>query len=278
MAGQCVLVTGAGRGVGKRLALGFANAGARLALLARSKPELDLAKLEIEHAGGMALRLRCDVRDYEQIAAAVERTRSNLGVVDVLVTAAGIQGPIGPLADVKPKAWAETIEINLIGVMNSIRAVLPDMIKRRSGKIIVLSGSGAAFARPNFSAYAAAKAALVRMVESVALEVRDDNVQINCMGPGGVYTHMTDEILQAGERAGSKEIETAEEIRRTGGVPFEQQMELALFLASPRSNHITGKFLHVNDTWKRLEKANMHPEAFTLRRVLKVGRGAPVTE
>ena len=265
-----VLVTGAGRGIGKRLAIGFATQGARVGLLARSKPELDLCQLEIEHAGGNALRIRADVTDFEQITAAVDRMRVHYGGVQVLVCSAAIQGPIGPLVEQSPKAWAETIQTNLIGVMNSCKAVLPHMIEQRSGKIIVLSGSGATAARPNLSAYASAKAALVRFVETVAEEIRDHNVQINCMGPGGAYTHMTDEILRAGEKAGWKETEEALEVRQTGGVAPDKQIQLALFLASEQSNHISGKLIHVSDDWKKLRSENIHPEAFTLRRLQKV--------
>jgi len=204
---QAILITGAGRGIGKRLALGFATEGARVGLLARSQAELDLAKLEIEYAGGAALRIRADVRDYDQMSAAVERMRSVYGGVDALIANAAIQGPIGPLVDLKPRAWAETIETNLLGVMHVCRAALPHMIEKRRGKIIVLGGGGAASARPRFSAYAASKAAVVRFVETLAEEVQDYNVQVNCMAPGESYTHMVDEILHAGERAGAKEIE-----------------------------------------------------------------------
>src|ERR1700694_1634863 len=116
------LVTGAGRGVGKRLAIGFAGAGARVGLLARSKAELDLAHLEIEHAGGSALRIRADVTDFEQVSAAVDRMRVHYGGVHVLVCAAASQGPIGPLVEQSPKAWVETIQTNLIGVMNACKA------------------------------------------------------------------------------------------------------------------------------------------------------------
>ncbi len=267
---RSVLVTGAGRGIGKRLAIGFAQTGARLALLARSKAELDLAHLEIEHAGGNALRLRADVRDYEQVHAAVDRVRSHFGDLHVLVCAAGMQGPIGPLIEASPKAWAETVETNLIGVMHACRAVLPHMIEKRRGKIIVLSGGGASYARPNFSAYAASKAAVARFVESVAEEVREHNVQINCLAPGGTYTNMTDEILKAGDLAGWKEQEDARNVRLTGGITPDKQIPLALFLASERSNHISGKLIHVNDEWKRLESQNIHPEIFTLRRLQKV--------
>src|SRR5213593_1975968 len=98
-----VLITGGSRGIGKRLAIGFAAAGARVGLLARSQPELDLAKLEIEHAGGSALRIRADVRDFEQMCAAADRLRAVFGGVRVLIAAAAVQGPIGPLLEAKPR-------------------------------------------------------------------------------------------------------------------------------------------------------------------------------
>jgi NAD(P)-dependent dehydrogenase (short-subunit alcohol dehydrogenase family) len=270
MKNKAVLITGAGRGIGKRLALGFAAAGARVGLLARSKGELDLAQLEIESAGGVALRIRADVTHYEQLCAAGERMRAHFGRLDVLVAAAGMLGPIGPLAEANPKSWAETIQTNLLGFMFSCRAVLPHMIERRSGKIIALSGAGAVHPRPNFSASAASKAALVRLVETLAEEVRDHNVQVNAMAPGGTYTHMTDQILSAGERAGWKAQDEALEVRVTGGVAPDKQIQLALFLASERSNHISGKLISVDDDWRRLETTTVHPEIYTLRRVQKV--------
>jgi 3-oxoacyl-[acyl-carrier protein] reductase len=268
---KSVLITGAGRGIGKRLALGFAEAGARVGLLARSQAELDLAKLEIEQAGGNALRLRADVRDLEQLQASVERMKVVFGGLDVLIAAAAVQGPIGPLLSTNPKAWAETIEVNLIGAVNSCRAALPTMVEKRSGKIILVVGGGSGHTRPNFGAYAASKAAVVRFAECLAVEVSDANVQVNSISPGHVYTHMTDEILHAGEeRAGRKEIEEAQQARITGGIPPEKQLQLALFLASDRSNHINGKLIHVNDDWKRFEQQNMKPELYTLRRVQKI--------
>ncbi|MBI3207875.1 MAG: SDR family oxidoreductase [Candidatus Solibacter usitatus] len=267
---RTVLITGAGRGIGKRLALGFAAAGSRVVLLARSKAELDLAHLEIEHAGGNALRVRADVRDYEQVHAAVDRARSHFGDVHIVICAAGVQGPIGPIAESTPKSWEETLQTNLFGVMHACRAVLPYMIEKRRGKIIVMSGGGALTARPNFSAYAASKAAIVRFVETVAEEVSDHNVQINCMAPGGTYTSMTDEILRAGDLAGWKERQDAQQVRLTGGISPEKQLQLAFFLASEKSNHISGKVIHVNDDWKRLETGQVHPEIYTLRRVQKV--------
>jgi NAD(P)-dependent dehydrogenase (short-subunit alcohol dehydrogenase family) len=269
--GKSVLITGAGRGIGKRLAMGFAAEGAKVGLLARSQAEIDLAKLEIEQAGGVAMCLRADVRSPDELAHAVERLRAKFGALHVLVAAAAVQGPIGPFLGSKPKAWNEAVEINLIGVANSCRVALPSMVEKRSGKIILIAGGGSAYSRPNFTSYAASKSAVVRFGETLADEVRDHNVQVNTIAPGAAYSTMTDEILHAGEeRAGRKEIEDAEKVRVTGGIPAEKQIALALFLASEKSNHISGKLIHVNDDWKRFEQDNMKAELYTLRRVQKV--------
>jgi len=265
-----VLITGGGRGIGKRLAIGLAQMGARIGLIARSKAELDLAALEIEHGGGNSFRVRADVRDYEQVAAAAERLRVHFGHLDILICSAAIQGPIGPLTGTKPKEWMETLDTNLGGVMNACHAVLPGMVERRRGKIIVLGGGGAAKPRPYFSAYAASKAAVARFVECLAEEVGEFNIQVNCMSPGGSYTAMTDDILRAGERAGLRDMEEARRVRQTGGVAPDRQIQLAAFLASERSNHLSGKLVHVDDDWKKLERDSAHPELFTLRRVTKI--------
>src|SRR5437762_9604329 len=108
--GKSVLITGAGRGIGKRLALGLAAAGAKVGLLARSQAEIDLAKLEIEQAEGTAMRLRADVRNVDEVAHAVDRMRETFGGLDVLIAAAAVQGPIGPFLSAKPKAWNEAVE------------------------------------------------------------------------------------------------------------------------------------------------------------------------
>ena len=221
-----------------------------------------MAQLEIEHAGGNALRIRADVRDYEQVNAGVDRMRVHFGDVQVAICAAAVLGPVGPFLDSSPKSWADVVETNLLGVMNVCRVVLPAMIKRRSGKIIVLSDRGAADPRPNLSLFAASKAAVIRLVETLAAEVSDYNVQVNCLGPGGTYTVMTDEILRAGDRAGWKEIEEAREIRLTGGTSPDRQLQLALFLASEQSNHVSGKLIQVTDDWKKLKNSSVHPEIY----------------
>ena len=266
---KSILVTGAGRGIGKRLAIGFAKLGARIGLLARSKAELDAAHLEIEHSGGNALRIRADVCDFEQVHTAVDRMRVHFGHIDVAICAAGILGPIGPFIETPMKQWLETLQTNLLGVANTCRAVVPHMTERRTGKIIVLAGSGAETSRPNFSAYSVSKTAVVRFAEVLADELSESNVQINCVGPGGTYTSMTDEILHAGARAGWKETEAASQVRVTGGAPPDKQMELFQFLASDHSNHVTGKLLNISDDWKKLQQGSVSHGTYTLRRVQK---------
>lgn len=265
-----VLITGGGRGIGKRLALGFARRGARIALLGRSKAEIDLAHIEIEQAGANALRIRADVTDPEQLALAVDRIRVVFGgTVDVLVCAAAITGPLYPFLQTSLKAWAETIHINLFGVVHSCRAVLPSMIDRRGGKIIVLTCEGDEPPKLNFSAYSTSKTAVVRFVESLAAEVIDHNVQVNCLDPGPAYTNLTDEVIRAENRLESRVVSSAKETRRTGGVSPDLQLEYAAFLASELSNHITGKLIHVTDDWNKLKNAALRPDALTLRRAPK---------
>lgn len=266
--GKSILVTGAGRGLGKRFALAFARLGARIALLSRSKAELDLAHIEIEQAGGNAIRIRADVTDPEQLVLAAERARVGFGTpIDILICAAAKLGPLDLFVDSPLKSWTEAIESNLMGVVNSCKAVLPDMVQRRSGKIIALACDLDSAPNNNFSAYNTSKAAIVRFTEALAAEVADHNVQVNCFNPGPAYTSITDEIISARDRLQSRVVEAAEETRRSGGAAPEAQLDHIKFLASEQSNHITGKLIQVTDDWKKLRSASLRPDAMTLRRV-----------
>ncbi len=262
-----VLVAGAGRGIGKRVALGFARQGARVALVGRSKAEIDLAHIEIEQAGGNALRIRADVTDHEQLTLAVNRSTVAFGgPIDVLVCAAGIPGPLQPFLQTSIKAWAETIQVNLLGIAHACRAALPAMIEKRAGKIIALTCDSDSLPKTNFSAYTTSKTAVVRFVEALSAEVADQNVQINCFDPGPAYTNLTDEIIRAESRLEAPVVAAAKETRRTGGVSAESQLAMIFFLASEQSNHITGKLIHVTDDWHKLKNATLRPDALTLRR------------
>lgn len=265
-----ILITGAGRGIGKRLALGFAHLGSRIALVGRSKAEIDMAHIEIEQAGGNALRIRADVVEPEQLTLAVDRSRVAFGgPIDILICAAATIGPVNAFMQSSLKSWTDAFNINLMGVVHSLRAVLPAMIERRLGKIIVLTCEADDAPRLNLSAYTTSKTALVRLVETVAAEVIEHNVQINCFDPGHAYTNLTDEIIRAENRLEPRVVNHAKETRRTGGVAPDLQMQVATFLASEQSNHITGKLIHVTDDCNKLRNETLRPAALTLRRTHK---------
>ena len=265
-----VLVTGAGRGIGKRMAMGFARRGARIALVGRSKAELDLAHIEIEQNGGNALRLRADVTDPEQLQAAFDRARVVFGrPIDILICAAGMPGPLMPFLESSPAEWNDTLAVNLTGVVHCCRAALPAMVAQRSGKILVIACDSDSAPRLHFSAYETSKTAVVRFVESLAPELVEHNVQINCFNPGPAYTNLTDEIIEAQERLDPRVVAEAKQVRQTGGMSPEVQLDWAAFLVSEQSNHITGRLVHVQDDMKRLRNEALRPDYLTLRRVSK---------
>ena len=265
-----VMITGGGRGIGKRLALGFFQRGARIALVSRSKAELDLAHIEIEQAGGNALRLIADVTDAEQLKTAVERAQVAFkSSIDVLICAAAVPGPLHPFALAPLESWEKAVQVNLFGVVHSCRAVLPGMLERRAGKILVLGCHSDKAPQRSLSAYYTSKQGVVHFVEALAAEVLDSNIQVNCFDPGSAYTTFTDELIRAAGKLDAELIHQAMEARRTGGTPAEAQIEMAAFLASEASNHISGKLIHVSDDWRKLKNAQLRPDQYTLRRHVK---------
>lgn len=245
------LVTGGARGIGRAIADAFVDAGAAVAVVARSAEQVDQATVELRARGGRALGLVADVSVAGDVDRLIERTTAELGAPDVLVNNAGVQGPIGPLAGSDAESWVRAIEINLIGCYLCSRAVLSTMIARRRGKIVNLSGGGATGSRPFFTAYAAAKTAVVRLTECLADEVREHNVQVNAIAPGAANTALTQEVLRAGAAAGSRDTAEARDVVATGGVDLTVPAALAVFLASPASDGLTGRLVAAQwDDWR----------------------------
>jgi NAD(P)-dependent dehydrogenase (short-subunit alcohol dehydrogenase family) len=271
LSGRVALVTGASRGIGRAIALTFARERARVALVARSSAEIEAAAAEIEAAGGEAIALTADVADARQVQAAVDRCLERFSRIDILINNAGMLGPLGPLVDNPVEEWLQTVQVNLGSVFLLLHAVLPTMIRQRYGKIINLSGGGAAYGRPNFTAYGVSKAAVVRLTESVAGEVREYGIDVNAMAPGAVNTGMLRQVLEAGERVGDSAHSDALKQLDTGGVPVDTPAQLALFLASPASDGLTGRLISsIHDNWAGM--AGRGPEIsktewYTLRRV-----------
>jgi len=269
--GRVVLVTGAGRGIGKALAHGFAQEGADVVLAARTQEELEKSAIEIQRMGRRAVAIPTDISNHSSVENLVKRVLEGFGQIDILVNNAGRQPPIGPLIKNDPQEWTQTISINLFGTFLCIKAVLPNMIERKYGKIINFSGGGAASPRPNFSAYAVSKAGIVRLTETLAEEVKPFNIQVNAIAPGTINTRMLDEVLAAGKTAGEVALSQAKKQKETGGDSLEKVVALAVFLASDESGSLTGKLISAqHDPWQewvgKAEELNATP-MYTIRRL-----------
>jgi len=269
---RVAIVTGAGRGIGRAIALAFAREGARLFLAARTGSELAETAAGCREAGGTALPVVTDISKWEQVQRLVATAIKDAGQVDVLVNSAGVYGPIGPTAEVDPVAWARAMEINLFGPFYLCRAIMPHFIERRQGKIILLGGGGATSPLPNFSSYAASKAAVVRLADTLAEELEDFNVQVNAIAPGLVDTRLQDDVLAAGSRAGAlfDKIRQARE-SGAGAVSPKVAAGLVVFLASPASGGLTGKLIAAPyDPWRewagKADELNATP-LYTIRRL-----------
>jgi NAD(P)-dependent dehydrogenase (short-subunit alcohol dehydrogenase family) len=189
---RVALVTGAGRGIGRRVAVGLAMMGARVALLARSEPELDEAVAEIKDAGGFATAVVGDVQEIEKLGGHVDRIRAELGSPLVLVNNAAVVAPLGPTASVQPAAVATAAMVNIVAPITLSALVIPDMTAAGWGRIVNVSSGIAASptSSPGMTVYAASKAALEAHTLSLAAELDGSGITANVYRPGAVDTAM----------------------------------------------------------------------------------------
>ena len=269
---RVAIITGAGRGIGQAIAVAFAREGARLFLAARTTTELKAVVTSCEALGATATGVPTDVANQEEVKRLVFTASETTGHVDVLVNSAGIYGPIGPTAEIDTAAWIRGVEVNLFGPLFLCCELLPYLIKRQQGKIILLGGGGATAPLPNFSSYAASKAGLARLADTLAEELQPFNIQVNVIAPGLVNTRLQDEVVAAGLRAGAllTKIKHARETG-AGAVPPDIAAGLAVFLASSASGKLTGKLIAAPyDPWKewgeKAESLNASP-LYTIRRL-----------
>ena len=266
--GETVLITGGGRGIGAAVAKSFARAGANLALVSRTAHEVESVATACRALGVRAVALPADVACRGEMGRVASKAEKGLGPVSVLVNAAGVYGPIGPLVENSLDAWTQAVSVNLFGTLYALHAVLPGMIARRKGSVINFSGGGAVSPFPRFSSYATSKVAVVRLTETVAEEVREYGVRVNAIAPGAVNTRLLDEVLTAGERAGRDFYRKALEQKERGGVPPDRAAELALFLASPEAEGVTGRLISaVWDDWRAMARDLQGSSLYTLRRI-----------
>jgi 3-oxoacyl-[acyl-carrier protein] reductase len=268
-----IVITGSSTGIGRALAERLLAGGHQVWGLARSG-QSDFA----EKIGGAFRCTVCDIADWAQVERAAAEVGAAWKFADGLVACAGVQGEVGRTVTADPGRWDATVRSNLEGAFHAIRA-FHSLLERspRRAKIVCFSGGGATKPRPNFSAYGAAKTAIVRLVETIAEEEKDRPLDINAVAPGAINTRLTDEILAKGPRvAGEAEYNAALRQKAQGGQSLEKALGLVEWLLSPASDGVSGRLISAQwDPWpipdrKKSELAGS--DLYTLRRIVPEDR------
>ncbi len=270
------IITGGSMGIGKAIAAAFAREGSSLVLVARNKPQLEATKQELSIFNSRVEILSADVSKEKEVKEIVPFTMEKFHTVDILVTCAGVLGPLGLVTDNDSEQWLQAIHINVFGTFLCIKAVLPIMMKNNKGKIITFSGGGDT-PRPKRSAYSTSKAAIIRLTEAIAIEMKEYKIDINAIAPGSVNTRFLHQRLAAGNILGEEEAGRAIKQLQEGGVPPEKVAELSVFLASSQSDGLSGKEISLlNDNWKEIPRHLgdvTSSDIYTLRRIVPQDRG-----
>ncbi len=274
------IVTGASMGLGKTIADAFLMAGANVFICARSEAQLleTQAELAAKHPQRKVFAQTCDVSSENDVKALFSKAFQEFEQVHSLVLNAGVYGPMGSLETVDLDEWRRAMDINLYGVLLPCRVAIPHFKTSGRGKIVILSGGGATNPLPNISAYATSKAAVVRLMETLSLELKDFHIDINAIAPGALATRMMDEVLSAGpEKVGQEFFQKNIQWKKDGGTPMELAANLAVFLSGIESDGITGKLISAQwDPWESLHhylEDLKKTDVYTLRRITPKDRG-----
>lgn len=247
LAGQVAVVTGGGRGIGAATAVAMAQAGADVAVTARTAAEIQQTAEQVVAAGRRALAIPADLAEPSAARDFVQQVLDELGRVDVLVNNAGVLSPVGDAWTVDAAAWAYNVRVNLTGVFFMTHAVLPHMLERGSGRVInVTSGAGQSVVR-GWSAYGAAKAGIDHFTRIVAAELEGTGVTINAAAPGVVDTALQAEI----RGYDAEQLPSVERFRayHREGVLREpsESAQIYLWLAHPATRDTNGEIFHIGD-------------------------------
>ena len=237
MTGKVVLITGASRGIGAATGRAFAAAGAKVALVARSSGEIEALAAEI---GENAIALTCDVADYDEVSRTIEKTEDAFGPLGVLIGNAGLLDPISHLAEADPAAWGTTIDVNLKGVFNGMRAAMPGMIERGSGTIITVSSGAAHGPVEAWSSYCASKAGAFMLTRCADAEARNKGLRIMGLSPGTVATNMQRDIKASG-------INPVSQLKWSDHVPPEWPAQTMLWMCGAEADGYLGNDVSLRD-------------------------------
>ena len=239
---KVAVVTGASRGIGRAIALGFARAGADVAVAARSEADLKSLADEIEEAGRRALVAPTDVTNRDEIESLIARTIDELGGLHILVNNAGGTKFMSPIVGLRPDGWDKAINLNLNSVFHATQLAAQHMAANGGGSIIQVSSVAGIMGTPRLSFYSAAKGAVRLLSQSVAKELAESNVRVNSIAPGWVATDLNSNLRQ--DEATDKYITDMVPMKRWGDV--EDIVGPAIFLASDAAAFVTGATIVVD--------------------------------
>jgi len=248
---KVAIVTGGGVGIGRAISLAFAAEGVAVVAAARTLPRLEAVADEIRSRGGRATAIQTDISDENQVKKVVAQTLNEYGQIDILVNNSGIAGPTINVVDIKLDDWNEVLAINLTGAMLCAREVLKSMIARRSGNIINISSAAGRGGFAMRSPYCVSKWGIIGLTQTLAMEVGEYNIRVNCIAPGAVEGERIENVMKARAEATGLTYEAVRS-RSTADAALGRMVtateiaNTAVFLVSDESSGITGQTISVN--------------------------------
>lgn len=256
LTGKKIFISGGSRGLGLAFAKTLLKSGADIAFCGRDqenvfKAHTELEKLKRIHTTSKIFSLAIDIGNIDEVENLQNKILKEFGEVDILISNAAIIGPIGSFVNSDLKEWESALRVNLMGSLFLIHKFLPDMIKNGGGKVIQISGGGATSPMPNFSSYAASKSAVVRFIETLSMECKEFNININAVAPGIQKTLMNQEMIEAGSEVIGKILYNDLLMKSKSEMDLTQKAcDLIKFLVSDKSDGITGKLISAEwDNW-----------------------------
>jgi NAD(P)-dependent dehydrogenase (short-subunit alcohol dehydrogenase family) len=249
------VVTGAGRGIGRAIAQEYASHGAKVALVSRTASQLNEVVKEIGKAGGTALAIPTDVTNTDAVKRMADKVERELGPIDILMNNAGSYQGIGPVYEAPPDKWLADITVNLYGVFLCSNIVLPRMLPRKQGYVINIIGGGTAGPLLYGSSYGSSKAAVMRLTETMALELKDTGIKVFALSPGLVRTELVEHQISspAGQKWLAKRLSAMFDEGR--GVPPTIAAKMAVALVSGKLDKLAGRAIRADrDSVEQLVK------------------------